>query len=29
VKAGQSARLKTVTGEGEIMPQYLVANYSR
>ena len=27
VKAGQPARPKTVTGEGEIMPQYLVAIY--
>jgi hypothetical protein len=25
VKAGQAARPKTVTGKGEIMPQYLVA----
>jgi len=27
VKAGQPPGPKTITGEGEIMPQYLVANY--
>jgi hypothetical protein len=27
VKAGQSARPKTATGEEKVMPQYLVANY--
>src|ERR1700745_1860547 len=27
VKAGQPARPKTVTGEGEVMAQYLVAGY--